>query len=140
MFDDRDRIGQDFDFVNKYAARADYFFQLMDIVSGGQGQSRLPFLEWQQRVMDYAAEYPRSSLARIATIIEDLPDEAAAAMMLTGLPTGTHVLGGDVYPAPEVNEQLVRNYWRQIDSARTKTHTTMGMARIGMKTNGAKEK
>ncbi|KAI1350019.1 nonribosomal peptide synthetase 7 [Xylaria sp. FL0043] len=116
MFDDRSRIGQDFDFVNKYAARADYFFQLMDVVSGGQGQNLLPFLEWKQRAMDYAAEHSRSSLARISTIVEGLADEAAAAMMLTGLPTGSHVLGGDVYPAPEVNEQLVRNYWLQINA------------------------
>ncbi|KAI0427458.1 nonribosomal peptide synthetase 7 [Xylaria sp. FL1042] len=140
MFDDRDRIGQDFDFVNKYAAQADYFFQLMDVVSGGQGQNLIPFLEWKQRAMDYAAEHPRSSLSRISTIVEGLADEAAAAIMLTGLPTGAHVLGGDLYPAPEINEQLVRNYWLQIDAVRSKAPNSVGRMSIHSNMNGVKEK
>lgn len=121
VFDDLGRVGRDFDFVNKYAARADHFFQLMDMLNGGGGGNLVSFAAWQERALAYAAEHPRSSLARIATVIEGLRDETAAAMMLKGLPTGANVFGGDVYPAPEVDTQLVRNYFRMIDAARTKT-------------------
>jgi hypothetical protein len=98
----------------------------------GEGHELLPFLEWQQRALDYAAAHPKSPLARIAAVVDDLADEEAAAGMLKGLPTGGAVFGGDVYPAPLVDEQLVRKYRDRINFV-TATTSTMN----GSSTNGA---
>ncbi|PYH34377.1 uncharacterized protein BO87DRAFT_359269 [Aspergillus neoniger CBS 115656] len=112
MVHDRSRIGHDFDFVNKHAVSCNQFFQLM---GGDDAGTLLPFHEWQLRALAYAAAHPKSALARIGTIIDGLADESALAAMLKGLPTGEHVLGGDVYPAPLVDEQLTRHYRDRID-------------------------
>jgi amino acid adenylation domain-containing protein/thioester reductase-like protein len=112
MVHNRSRIGHDFDFVNKHAVSCNYFFKLM---GGDDAGTLLPFHEWQLRALAYAAAHPRSALARIGTIIDGLADENAAAAMLKGLPTGKHVLGGDVYPAPLVDEQVARHYRDRID-------------------------
>ncbi|OCL14727.1 nonribosomal peptide synthetase 7 [Glonium stellatum] len=108
MVKDRSRIGHDFDFVNKYAVNCNHFFKLMmgAVAGGGNGHDLLPFPQWQQRALAYAAAHPTSSLARIAAVVDGLADESAAAAMLKGLPAGGQVFGGDVYPAPLVDEQL----------------------------------
>ncbi|KAE8164277.1 polyketide synthase [Aspergillus tamarii] len=106
MVEDRSQIGHDFDFVNKNAVSSNYFFRLM----GGERCEHIPFVSWRTRALDYAAAYPASSLARIAAVIDGLVDEEAASAMLKGATAGDHVLGGDVYPAPHVGEDLVQKY------------------------------
>ncbi|MCJ1441372.1 MAG: hypothetical protein MMC23_001858 [Stictis urceolatum] len=129
MVKDRSRIGQDFDFINKYAVSCKYFFRLMmeTAADASEGRTLLPFTEWQQRALDYAAAHPKSSLARIATVVDGLADESAASAMLKGLPTGEHVFGGDVYPAPLVDEQLVRRYRDRIRAVSAGTSTVNGV-------------
>lgn len=105
MVEDQSRIGQDFDFVNKYAMTSDRFFELM-----GEGRELVCFLEWKRRALDYATEHPTSLLARIAAVVDGLADEKAAAAMLECLPTGNSVFGGDIYPVPLMDGQFVRQY------------------------------
>lgn len=131
MVDDRSRIGHDFDFVNKYAISTDHFFRLM---MGDGPHELVPFLEWQRRALDYAAEHPRSPLARIAAVVDGLADEEAAAAMFKPLPTDkSSVLGGDVYPVPLVDQQLVRRYRDRIKLAAVRMSGAMNGSRL----NGA---
>jgi len=133
MVDDRARIGHDFDFVNKYAVSTDRFFELM---MGDDGPHEfLPFLEWQRRALDYAAEHPSSPLARIAAVVDGLADEEAAAAMFKPLPTSgqSFVLGGDLYPVPHVDQLLVRRYRDRIKLAAGRMSGSMN----GSETNGA---
>ncbi|CAD6592399.1 MAG: hypothetical protein ASARMPRED_006249 [Alectoria sarmentosa] len=124
MVKDRSRIGHDFDFINKYAVSCNHFFKLMGAAAGGDGgHELLPFTQWRQRALAYAAAHPTSSLARIAAVVDGLTNESAASAMLKGLPAGEHVFGGDVYPAPLVNEQLVRRYRDRIDAVTVVTST-----------------
>lgn len=109
----RSRIGLDFDFVNKHAISSDRFFELM-----GEGLELVPFLEWRRRALDYAAAHPKSPLSRIAAVVDDLADQKAAASMLKCLPTGNAVFGGDVFPVPLVDKQLVRKYRDRIQLAK----------------------
>ncbi|OGM45074.1 hypothetical protein ABOM_006616 [Aspergillus bombycis] len=106
MVEDRSQIGHDFDFVNKNAVSSDYFFRLM----GGERCEHIPFVSWRTRALDYAAAYPASSLARIAAVVDGLVDAEAVSSMLKGATAGEHVLGGDAYPAPIVDEELVQRY------------------------------
>ena len=120
MVQDRSRIGHDFDFINKNAVSCNHFFELMGATASGDGRhTLLPFAQWRQRALAYAAAHPKSPLARIAAVVDGLTDERAAFAMLTGLPTGEHVFGGDVYPAPLVDEQLVQRYQDRIDAVST---------------------
>ena len=117
MVEDRFRIGVDFDFINKYAVSCNHFFKLMGAAAGGH--DLLPFTQWRERALAHATAYPKSSLARIAAVLDGLADEGAASAMLKGLPAGEHVFGGDVYPAPLVDQQLVRRYWDRINAVPT---------------------
>ena len=60
--------------------------------------------------MDYAILHPTSPLARNAAVLDGLTNERAAYSMLKGLPAGKNVFGGDVYPAPFVDKNLVQRY------------------------------
>lgn len=126
MVKDLSRIGHDFDFVNASAPGCNHFFTLMGAaVGGGDKYDILPFTQWQQRALAYATTNPTSPLARIAAVVDDLTDESAAAM-LKGLPVGEHVFGGDVYPVPIVNQQLVQKYRDRIDAVPAVRSTVPG--------------
>ncbi|KAH7114611.1 polyketide synthase [Dactylonectria macrodidyma] len=114
MTKDLHRIGHDFDFRNARAPSFSYFFKLFGAASGGK--EIVPFSTWQQRALDYAVAHPTSALARITAVFDGYTDETAAAMV-TGLPVGQHVFGGDDYPAPAVDENSVRKYLDCINAA-----------------------
>ncbi|KAF7553682.1 hypothetical protein G7Z17_g3420 [Cylindrodendrum hubeiense] len=114
MTKDVHRIGLDFDFKNKYAPSFNHFFKLFSAASGGK--EIVSFSTWQQRALDYAVAHPKSALARITAVFDGYTDETAAAMV-TGLPVGQHVFGGDDYPAPAVDEDSVRKYLDCINAA-----------------------
>ena len=115
------QVGYDFDFVRAPAPSSDRFFELMGAAAtaegGGGGYDIQPFTLWQRRALAYAAARPTSSLARIAVVIDSLTNESAPDL-LRGYPPGRHVLGGEVCPAPVVDEQVIRRYWARIKNAR----------------------
>ncbi|HEV2370648.1 MAG TPA: thioester reductase domain-containing protein [Streptosporangiaceae bacterium] len=113
MTSDLARIGRDYDFINPEAPSFSSFFELLGAASGGV--EIVAFDEWQQRVRDYADTHPTSSLARIAVVLDGLT-QADLELMLGGLPVGGDVFGGEEYPAPPVDEQLVQNYVDRIKS------------------------
>ena len=120
------RVGHDFDFVNAYAPSCNHFFKLMGAAAGGGGgHDILPFTQWQQRALAYAAAHPTSPLARIAAVVDDLTDKSASAM-LKGLPVREHVFGGDVYPVPLVDEQLVQKSRDRINAVPAVRSTVVG--------------
>ena len=114
MANDPARLGRDYDFINPHAPSFDGFFELIGAASGGV--EIVPFAEWRQRALAYAAAHPTSSLARIAAVVDGLTEESTAAM-IGSLPVGEHVFGGDHYPPPPVDEQFVRNYVDRIKTA-----------------------
>ena len=127
MVKDRFRIGFDFDFINKYAVSCNHFFKLMGAAAGANsGHDLLPFTKWREQALAHATAYPKSSLARIAAVLDGLTDAGAASAMLKGLPAGEHVFGGDVYPAPLVDKQLVRRYWDRINAVPVVRPTSNG--------------
>lgn len=118
MTEDQQRIGEDYDFVNPQAPTFDHFFQVMGAASGGK--ANIPFSEWHRRALEYAAVHPKSSLARITTIIDGYTDETAGALMKGG-PVSKHVFGLDVYPAPLFDEKYVHRYLDCIMAAKAET-------------------
>lgn len=107
MTEDQQRVGEDYDFVNPQAPTFNHFFKVMGTASGGK--EILPFSEWHRRALEYAAAHPKSSLARITTIIDGYTDETAGDLM-KGSPVGKHVFGLDVYAAPLFDEEYVHKY------------------------------
>ncbi|KAI1368685.1 hypothetical protein F5Y08DRAFT_294492 [Xylaria arbuscula] len=108
-------IGEDYDFVNPHAPTFDYFFKIMGAASGGIETIR--FSEWHRRALEHATAHPRSSLARITTILDGYTDDTAGALM-KGNPVGKHVLGLDIYPAPLIDEEYINKYLNCINAAR----------------------
>ncbi|KAM5440314.1 hypothetical protein McanCB21832_000421 [Microsporum canis] len=108
MTQDLSRIGQDFDFTNTQAPSFSRYFELM-----GAGQKIILFSKWRQQAIAYGAAHPTSPLARIAAMLDGCTDENAAALF-KGPPPGEHVLGGDDYPLPSVDEQSVQKYLGRI--------------------------
>ncbi|KAJ2975482.1 hypothetical protein NUW58_g8343 [Xylaria curta] len=117
MTEDQQRVGEDYDFVNSQAPTFDEFFKVMGVVSGGK--ETIPFTQWHRRALEYATAHPKSSLARITTIIDGYTDETAGALM-KGNPVGKHVFGRDVYPAPSLDEEYIRKYLDCINAAKAK--------------------
>ena len=108
---ERSRIGQDFDFVNGNTPSFGDLFGLMAAVQGHQDV--VPFIEWQKWALAYARARPKSSLARIATVVGILHDETAAGM-LKGSTVGEHVFGIEADSVPPFNKQCVRRYLSRI--------------------------
>lgn len=113
--EDQQRIGEDYDFCNAQAPTFEHFFQIMSSASGGKAS--IPFGEWHCRVLEYATIHPKSSLARIITIIDGYTDETAGTLV-RGSPVGKHVFGRDVYPAPVFDEKYVQKYLSCITAAK----------------------
>lgn len=118
MTEDQQRIGEDYDFVNSQAPTFDHFFKMTDTASGGK--ETIMWSEWHHRALEYAAAHPKSSLARITTIIDGYTDETAGALM-KGSPVGKHVFGRDVYPAPLFDGDYVHKYLDRISAIKVKT-------------------
>jgi len=114
MTSDLTRIGQDWDFINPQAPSLDDFFEMMG-TAGGRVKI-VPFDEWRQRALAYATAHPKSSLARIAAVVDGLTQESMTRMF-GGSPMGNHVFGGDHYPCPPIDGQFVRNYLDRINLA-----------------------
>ena len=107
MTEDQQRIGEDYDFVNPRAPTFNYFFKVISAASGGK--ETISFSEWHGRALEYAAAHPKSSLARITTILDGYTDETAGALMKGG-PVGKHVFGLNIYPAPSFDEGYAHKY------------------------------
>nr|AQV04224.1 SwnK [Chaetothyriaceae sp.] len=118
MTEDQQRIGEDYDFINSQAPTFNHFFKIMGAASGGI--DTVPFNEWYRRALKYAGAHPKSSLARITTIIDGYTDETAGALV-KGNPVGKHVFGVDDYPAPAIDEEYVRKYLDCINAAKAIT-------------------
>ncbi|KAK2836988.1 Type I Modular PKS, partial [Arthroderma sp. PD_2] len=114
MTEDQQRVGEDYDFVNPRAPTFSHFFKAMGTAS--DGIETIPFSEWHRRALEYAAAHPKSSLARITTIIDGYTDENAGDLMRGG-PVGKHVFGLDVYPAPLLDEDYVQRYLDCVNAA-----------------------
>jgi reducing polyketide synthase SwnK len=102
------QVGQDFDFLNMQAPSFNDFFQLMCAASGGQA-AVVPFSQWMEQALAYAAARPTSSIARIAAVLDGLTEQSATDMV-KALPVGKHVFGGEEYPVPSMGEQFVQKY------------------------------
>ncbi|TGJ83472.1 hypothetical protein E0Z10_g5290 [Xylaria hypoxylon] len=120
MVEDQQRVGEDYDFVNPQAPTFDHFFKVMGTASGGK--DIVPFSEWHRRALEYAAAHPKSSLARITTIIDGYTDETAGALMKRNL-VGKHVFGLDVYPTPLIDEEYIQKYLDCIEAVKAKSCT-----------------
>ncbi|KID96318.1 polyketide synthase, partial [Metarhizium majus ARSEF 297] len=120
MTEDRQRVGEDYDFVNPQAPTFKHFFEMMCAVGGGK--EMVSFGEWHRRALEYAAAHPTSSLARIATVLDGYNDKTVGSLV-SGSPVGTHVLGLDAYRAPPLDEEYVRKYVHCIEAARAKIRT-----------------
>ncbi|KAI6717257.1 beta-ketoacyl synthase domain-containing protein [Diplocarpon mali] len=118
MTEDLHRIGQDYDFTNARAPTFNHCFKLMATISGRK-EEVVPFSEWRQRALDYAAAHPKSALARISALFDEFNDENAE-IMVQGPKIGRNVFGGKDYPAPLVDKQSVKKYMDRIDAARVK--------------------
>ncbi|KAK3300634.1 polyketide synthase [Chaetomium fimeti] len=119
MTGDLDRLGRDWDFLNPRAPTSTDLFKLIGAVSGGEPKEIIDFAIWKQRALDYAAEHPTSPLARITAVLDGFTAETAGGIMKSAFMVGEHVLGGDAYPVPLIDEQFVRGYCDRISQAST---------------------
>ncbi|MER6079721.1 amino acid adenylation domain-containing protein [Streptomyces sp. NPDC001833] len=126
MLEERDRIGRDYDFVNAGAPSFDRFFEMVGAVTGTG--DLVPFDEWKQRALAFAAADTTSALARIAALVDGLTPDNLTLTFGAGL-AGEHVLGGDDHPAAPFDEQFVERYVHRIiasDEAAARTHGPVG--------------
>lgn len=116
MTEDQRRAGEDYDFVNLQAPTFSHFFKVMGAASGDK--DTILFSEWHRRALEHASAHPKSSLARITTILDGYTDETAGALM-KGNPVGKHVFGLDAYHAPLMDEEYVHKYLDCINAAKS---------------------
>ncbi|KAL6720320.1 hypothetical protein ACLMJK_002241 [Lecanora helva] len=112
MTKDQNRIGEDYDFLNRQAPTCEDFFKLMGSASGIK--QTVPFNEWHRRALEHAAVHPKGSLARIVSILDGYTDRNAG-YLIKGYPVGKHLFGLDYYPAPFLDKQYARKYLARID-------------------------
>ena len=121
MLHDLSRIGHDYDFRRTSPPSTCRLFHLMASAAVAEDENRgyqtRPFSEWQQQALAHASAHPKSPIARIAAVIDGLTGESALELF-KGLPPGERVFGGEVYPAPDVDEQVAQRYWARIREAR----------------------
>lgn len=118
MTEDRQHVDEDYDFVNPQASTFTQFFELFS-TANGDGKKPVGFSEWHHRALTYASTHPKSSLARITSILDGYTDETAGILMERHL-VGKHVLGLEAYPAPLLDEKYVRKFLDCIKASRTK--------------------
>ncbi|WP_274563534.1 polyketide synthase [Streptomyces spiramyceticus] len=123
MTSDLARIGSDYDFVNSAAPSFDRFFEMVGAAAGGGGAEIVPFDEWRQRALAFAAGHPASPLARIAALVDGLTAEGLADMF-AALPVGGAVFGAEDYPSPPIDEDFVRTYVDRINTSDRAENTT----------------
>lgn len=114
---DVSRIGQDFDFKHEDPPSFVDLFGMM--TAAGAAKETIPFSDWREKALSHASAHPTSSLARIATVLDDCDEEAVAAMFGT-LPLGPNILDGNRgrgHSTPLVDLQFVENYLNQISAA-----------------------
>ncbi|WP_078887602.1 type I polyketide synthase [Streptomyces sp. NRRL S-118] len=121
MTGDLARIGRDYDFVNSGAPAFDRFFEMVGAAGGGA--EIVPFDEWRQRALAFAAGHPASPLARIAALVDGLTAEGLADMF-AALPVGDAVFGAEDYPSPPLDEDFVRTYVDRINTTDRAENTT----------------
>ncbi|MFJ8584812.1 amino acid adenylation domain-containing protein [Streptomyces sp. NPDC093595] len=121
MTSDLTRIGADYDFVNSGAPAFDRFFEMVGAAGGGA--EILPFDEWRERALAFAAGHPASPLARIAALVDGLTAEGLADMF-AALPVGGAVFGAEDYPSPPIDEDFVRTYVDRIITSDRAENTT----------------
>lgn len=113
--EDPPRVGLDFDFVGAHAPSFRQFSNLLD--AAGSGHSLVPFAQWRQQALAYAAAHRTGPLARIAALIDRLADEDEAAAMFKSAPPGQDVLGDKDYPVPLVDQHSLRRYLHRMGAA-----------------------
>ncbi|MFH8370604.1 amino acid adenylation domain-containing protein [Streptomyces sp. NPDC018031] len=121
MTGDLARIGRDYDFVNSGAPAFDRFFEMVGAAGGGA--EVVPFDEWRQRALEFAAGHPASPMARIAALVDGLTAEGLADMF-AALPVGGAVFGAADYPSPPIDEDFVRTYVDRINTSDRAENTT----------------
>ncbi|PFH56609.1 hypothetical protein XA68_16258 [Ophiocordyceps unilateralis] len=111
VIQDPAKIGKDFDFTNTRPLSFDDFFKLM--IKAGAGRMIVPFPDWRDQALATAGASEKGPLARIAVVLDNCTDENAAAMF-GAPPVGQHVLGGNDFPVPPVDDESVGKYINRI--------------------------
>jgi thioester reductase-like protein len=106
--------GRDYDFLNTRAPSCSEFFNHIVTLSSGRMKGEVPFSAWKKQALAYAIAHPKSSLARITAVLDNYTNQNASSMF-KGLSVGEHVLGGDYYPAPAIDENFVKEYLQRIN-------------------------
>jgi amino acid adenylation domain-containing protein/thioester reductase-like protein len=112
---DGSRVGLDFDFVGSQSPSFREFSDLLN--AAGSGHSLVPFAQWREQALAYAAAHKTGPLARIAALLDRLADEGKAAAMFKSAPAGQHVLGGKDCPVPPVDRHSLRRYLERMRAA-----------------------
>ncbi|KAF2755475.1 nonribosomal peptide synthetase 7 [Pseudovirgaria hyperparasitica] len=112
MTQDFESVGKDYDFANANPLSFNAFWKLLSLASAGQ--EIVPFVEWRERAFAHVASHRESPLARIMALIDGVKDEKNAVAFVTGPMVGPEVLGGKIYPVPEIDERVARNYVTRI--------------------------
>lgn len=116
MTQDTHLIGQDYDFSNPNALSFNQFSQFLGTAS--HGQTILKFETWRAKALAYISSHRHSCLARISALLDDVTDDKRAAEMVTGYPTGPHVLNHDLFPIPPLDQSFAQKY---VDRIQTKS-------------------
>ncbi|TPX07291.1 uncharacterized protein E0L32_010788 [Thyridium curvatum] len=107
----------DFDFLSTRAPTCRQFFQRLCDLAGSPPGEIIPFEIWKHRALDHARSHPTSPISRITAVLDGYTEENATSMF-KALPPGKHVLGGDKYPAPALNDEFITGYLRRLSVRR----------------------
>ncbi|WP_454674681.1 amino acid adenylation domain-containing protein [Achromobacter pestifer] len=115
MTRDQERIGKDYDFANPNAPG---FNSLVQHIRGAGVQvGSVPFDQWKEEALAYAQAHPKSSIARIAAVLDGLGVQSDLEQMFDCFPVGDDVFGGAVYACPPVDGKHVQPYVERIVAA-----------------------
>jgi thioester reductase-like protein len=113
---DPERIGRDYDFINQDAPSFNRFVHL--IRSAGCRVETVPFGEWQTKALQYAKSHRKSSLARIAMLVDGLvPRDLELSLEGLAFRANVLVLDGESYLGPSMDERSVQPYVARISAA-----------------------
>jgi amino acid adenylation domain-containing protein/thioester reductase-like protein len=108
--------GQDLTFADASAPSFDQYFTNL-----APGINIVPFPTWRQRALSYANKHPKSSLARIAAVVDGCNTEKDIVAMFQCPPMTKELFADKLFPVPMLDQGAGERYFERISQRGTST-------------------